>query len=99
MAGILLVALALLQGCLLYFAGSNDTIWLLYIAGGYALFLIAGVLAPFGGGAAVVTLISLIVIGALLPQRAIPPIKKRYVDLVPFLSKYPPTPHPTDPNT
>ena len=63
---IMLLVLALLQGGLLYFAGSNDTLWMLYIAGGYALFILAGVFAAFGPGAGLLTLAALLVLGVLL---------------------------------
>jgi len=86
--GILLLALAILQGTLLYFAGSNDTIWLLYIAGGYALFLLAGVFAAFGVVASLVTLGLLLVLGAFLARRGIHPTKEGYVDLVELFGKY-----------
>ena len=45
---VLLLALMILQGTLLYFAGSNDTILTLDIVGGYALFIVVGVFAAFG---------------------------------------------------
>jgi len=50
-----LLALVILQGTFLYFAGSNDTLLTLYIAGGYTLFIVAGIFAAFGGIPAVIT--------------------------------------------
>jgi hypothetical protein len=86
--GILLLALTILQGSLLYFAGANDTLWLLYIAGGYALFLLGGVFAAFGVVASLVTLGLLLVLGGFLTRRGIYPTKEGYVDLVELFGKY-----------
>lgn len=92
--GILLLALALLQGVLLYFAGSNDGLWLLYIFCGYALFLISGAFAVFGIPGALVTLAILLLIGGFMAQRGIRPTPEGYVDIVESLGKYSHTLYP-----
>lgn len=92
--GILLLALMILQGTLLYFAGSNDTLWMLYIAAGYALFIVSGVFALFGPIAALITLALLLLVGAVLAQRGIRPTKEGYVDLVESFGKYTHTLYP-----
>lgn len=86
--GILLLAVAILQGMLLYFAGSNDTLWILYITAGYALFILCGVLAAFGVGAMVVTLVIFLLLGGILAQRCIHPTRVGYVDIVESAGKY-----------
>lgn len=86
--GILLLALTILQGTLLYFAGSNDTLWMLYIACGYALFIATGVFAVFGPGTALITLGALVALGLLLAQRGIRPTREGHVDLVESFGKY-----------
>jgi len=91
---ITLLALAIFQGTLLYFAGSNDTLWLLYIALGYALLIIGGVLAALGFGPALLTLVGLLVIGAVLARRAMRITKEGYVDTVESFGKYSHTLHP-----
>ena len=92
--GILLLALTILQGTLLYFAGSNDTLWMVYIACGYALFIVAGVFAVFGPMTALVTLGVLILLGFILAQRGIRPTREGYVDLVESFGKYTHTLYP-----
>ncbi|HEX4715244.1 MAG TPA: SPFH domain-containing protein [Ktedonobacteraceae bacterium] len=92
--GILLLALMILQGTLLYFAGSNDTLWLLYIALGYALFIIGGVFGVLGPMAALITLGVLVLLGLILAQRSIHPTKEGHVDLVESFGKYTHTLYP-----
>jgi hypothetical protein len=92
--GMLLLALTILQGTLLYFAGSNDTLWMLYIACGYALFIVAGVFAAFGPTTALVALGVLILLGFILAQRGIRPTKEGHVDLVESFGKYTHTLYP-----
>lgn len=92
--GMLLLALTILQGTLLYFAGSNDTLWLLSIMCGYALFIVAGVFAVFGITTALVSLGILVVLGAVLMQRGIRPTKEGHVDIVESFGKYAHTLYP-----
>lgn len=92
--GILLLALTIFQGTLLYFAGSNDTLWLLYIALGYMLFILSGVFALFGPLAVLIALGFFILLGLVLAQRCIHPTKEGYVDLVEAFGKYTHTLYP-----
>jgi len=92
--GMLLLALTILQGTLLYFAGSNDTLWMLYIVCGYALFIVAGVFAVFGPTAVLLALGVLILLGFILAQRGIRPTKEGHVDLVESFGKYTHTLYP-----
>src|SRR5256885_13639940 len=45
---LVLIALAVVQGMLLYYAGSNNIYWSLGIVGGFLLFLLVGCFAVFG---------------------------------------------------
>ncbi|HEV2580574.1 MAG TPA: hypothetical protein VGT44_06940, partial [Ktedonobacteraceae bacterium] len=45
---IILLALVVIQGTFLYYAGNNDTLWTLSIVGGYLLFLLVGAFVFFG---------------------------------------------------
>ncbi len=92
--GIMLLALAILQGMLLYVAGSNDTIWMLYIALGYALLILAGVLAALGVIPALLTLVALILLAVYLGRRSIHPTREGHVDLVMSFEKYSHTLYP-----
>ena len=85
---ILLLVLMLIQGTLLYFAGSNDTLLTLYIVGGYALFIIAGVFAAFGTMPALFTFVILIIAGLLLARRGIHPTREGHVDIITSFGKY-----------
>lgn len=85
---ILLLALMVLQGTLLYFAGSNDTLLTLYIVGGYTLFIVAGVFAAFGVVPALLTFGVLLVAGALLARRGIHQTREGHVDIVTSFGKY-----------
>src|SRR5436305_2918089 len=68
---VLLIALVIMQGTLLYYAGSNDTYWTLFVIIGVALFLVVGTLAIFGFVAALILLIILLIVGSLLARRSI----------------------------
>lgn len=92
--GLLLLALMILQGTLLYFAGSNDTLWMLYIACGYALFIVGGVFALLGSTAALIALALLLLLGFVLARRGIHPTKEGFVDLVEAFGKYTHTLYP-----
>lgn len=85
---ILLLAITILQSTLLYFAGSNDTLLTLYILGGYALFILAGVFAAFGPLAALIALAVLLLLGIILARRGIHPTREGYVDIVISYGKY-----------
>ncbi len=91
---ILLAALAILQGTLLYFAGDNDTFWLLSTVGGYALFVILGIGAAFGVSAAIFTLLALGLLGFIPMRRGIHPTRRGYVDIVESFGKYTHTLYP-----
>src|SRR5579885_131205 len=92
--GMLLLALTILQGTLLYFAGSNATLWMLYIVCGYALFIVARVLQVFGRTGVLLALGVLILLGFILAQRGIRPTKEGHVDLVESFGKYTHTLYP-----
>jgi regulator of protease activity HflC (stomatin/prohibitin superfamily) len=85
---ILLLALVIMQGTLLYYAGSNDTYWTLFVIIGYALFLVVGTLAIFGFGASLILLILLLFIGTLLARRSLHQVPEGYVDIVMMYGKY-----------
>lgn len=85
---ILLLALMILQGTLLYFAGSNDTLLTLAIVGGGVLFVAAGVFAAFGPLPALLTLGILLLAGLLLARRGMRITRMGYVDIVTSFGKY-----------
>lgn len=91
---ILLAALAILQGTLLYFAGDNDTFWLLSTVGGYALFITLGIGAAFGLSAAIFTLLALVLLGFIPIRHGIHPTRRGHVDIVESFGKYTHTLYP-----
>ena len=92
--GLLLAALAILQGTLLYFAGDNDTFWLLSTVGGYALFVTLGIGAAFGLSPAIFTLVALVLLGFIPMRRGIHPTREGNVDIVESFGKYTHTLYP-----
>jgi chromate transport protein ChrA len=91
---VLLIAIVIMQGTLLYYAGSNDTYWTLFVIIGYALFLVVGTLAIFGSVPALILLIALLTIGTLLARRAIVQVPEGNVDIVKMYGKYARTLYP-----
>jgi hypothetical protein len=85
---IVLLALVVIQGTALYYAGSNDSLWTLFTVLGYALFLLVGAYALFGTGGALLLFIVLLVLGLLLGGRAIRQVPEGHVDLVFSFSAY-----------
>jgi len=85
---IVLLALVVMQGTALYYAGSNDNLWTLYTILGYALFLLVGAFALFGAGGALLLFIILLIGGMLLGGRAIRQVPEGYADLVFSFSAY-----------
>ena len=91
---ILLIALAVMQGTLLYYAGSNDAYWILWLIIGYALFVIVGTMFIFGLVAGLILLIVLLFIGTLLGSRSIRQVPAGYVDIVLMSGRYARTLYP-----
>ncbi|HEY6541793.1 MAG TPA: SPFH domain-containing protein, partial [Ktedonobacteraceae bacterium] len=85
---IVLLALVVMQGTALYYAGSNDNLWTLYTILGYALFLLVGAFALFGTGGALLLFIILLLVGTLLGGRAMRQVPEGYADLVFSFSAY-----------
>lgn len=91
---VLLIALAVMQGTLLYYAGSNDTYWILWLIIGYALFVVVGTLFIFGWPTGVILLIVLLFIGTFMGRRSIRQVPEGYVDIVLMSGKYARTLYP-----
>ena len=85
---IILLALVVIQGTCLYYAGSNDTLWTLYTISGYVLFLLVGAYALFGLGGSLFLLAIIIVVSAILGRRAIQQVPEGHVDIVLAFGRY-----------
>ncbi len=79
---IVLLALVVIQGTALYYAGSNDSLWTLYTVLGYAAFLLVGAFSLFGMGGALLLFVILLLIGIIVGGRAIRQVPEGHVDLV-----------------
>ncbi len=90
----LLLALGVIQGTLLYYINnsknqaSKETYWNLTVIIGYALFLVFGTLAIFGFGASVLLLLLLLLVGVLVARRSIRQVPEGSIDIVKMFGKY-----------
>jgi len=90
----LLLALGVMQGTLLYYINksndqtSKETYWNLTVIIGYALFLLFGTLAIFGFGASVFLLILLLLVGAVVARRSLHQVPEGSIDIVNRFGKY-----------
>ena len=82
MLAIVLLALVVIQGTALYYAGSNDSLWTLYTVLGYAVFLLVGAFALFGMGGALLLFVILLLVSIIVGGRAIRQVPEGHVDLV-----------------
>lgn len=91
---LILLALAIVQGTMLYYAGSNPVFWSLGVGGGFFLFLLAACFTVFGPIPAVIFLVTVLIacfIGARLYMR---PVPEGTVDIVYTFGKYTRTLYP-----
>jgi regulator of protease activity HflC (stomatin/prohibitin superfamily) len=86
--GLILLALAFLQGTLLYVASTHTTFWLSSLVLGYLALIVVGVLAAWGVGAALLVLVLLLVVVALLARRSFHVTPGGHVDLVEAFGTY-----------
>ncbi|HEX7736587.1 MAG TPA: SPFH domain-containing protein [Ktedonobacteraceae bacterium] len=84
----LLLVLMIVEGLLLSFAGSNDTLMTLYVVGGSIVFIGAGVFAGFGFMPALITFGVLVVVALLLARRGLRQTRVGHVDIVTSFGKY-----------
>ncbi len=86
--GIIIIALAILQGMGLYYAGSNNGYWILTIAGGFCLFLLVGCFTLFGSLPSVILLLILLALGILGIRTSLRPVTEGTVGIVTSSGKY-----------
>ena len=86
--GIILLALVVIQGTCLYYAGANDTLWTIYNIGGYILFVLVGAYALFGLGFTIFLFIVILIVGAIMGGRAIRQVPEGHVDIVLAFGRY-----------
>lgn len=86
--GIIIIALSILQGMVLYYAGSNNVYWLMGTVGGFFLFLLVGCFTIFGPLAAVILLLVLAVVSILGIRTSMRSVKEGTVAIVSFSGRY-----------
>lgn len=85
---LVLIALAVLQGMLLYYAGSNNIYWTLAVIGGFILFLLVGCFALFGPIVTAILFAVLVIAGIVVIRLYMYPVPEGYVDIVYSFGKY-----------
>jgi hypothetical protein len=86
--GLVLLAFAVGQGIMLYYAGANDVLWSLGMICGFSLFLLTGCFAIFGPTPTLILLAVLVVVGFLLIRLYIRPTPEGRVDIVEAFGKH-----------
>ncbi len=80
--GLVIIAIVILQGMVLYYAGMNNVYWSLSIVGGFFLFLMIGCFALFGPFPALALLVVLLIASMIATRFATHPIPEGSVDIV-----------------
>lgn len=86
--GIFLLALVVIQGVSLYYAGANDGLWLLFTILGYVAFLLLGAFALFGALGLVIALLIILALGTVFGSRSVRQVPEGYVDIALQFGKY-----------
>jgi len=86
--GLVIIALAILQGMGLYYAGSNNVYWTMGIVGGFFLFLLIGCFTAFGSLVALVLLLVLLALSVLGVRTYMRSVKEGTVVIVSAAGKY-----------
>ncbi|MBX5450042.1 SPFH domain-containing protein [Thermogemmatispora sp.] len=87
-AALILLAIAILHGVMLYYAADNAVLWSLALACGVALFLVAGSFALFGPLVSLILLILVVVVGVAILRYLLHPVPEGYVDIVFAFGQY-----------
>lgn len=85
---LVLLVLAAVQGTLMYYGGSNDGLWSIYIVSGFCLFLLVGTFAIFGVLPSLLLLVVLVVVGIFFARRCVRTTPEGDVDIVQSFGKY-----------
>src|SRR5207249_5149043 len=85
---LILIALAVLQGMVLYYAGANNVFWTLGVLIGFFLFLLVGCFVIFGPLSTGILLAVLIILGIIAGRLCMRPVPEGTVDIVYAFGKY-----------
>jgi len=86
--GLVIIAAMILQGMMLYYAGTNNVYWTLNIVGGFFLFLLVGCFTLFGPIPTLILLIVLLIASIIAARFATHPVVEGSVDIVYSFGKY-----------
>jgi SPFH domain / Band 7 family len=85
---IVIVAAAVAQGMAVYYAGSENGLWILATAAGFCLFLLIDIFAIFGLVPALLMFFIFVALFVVLVRLYLRPVAEGYVDIVSSLGKY-----------
>lgn len=86
--GLIIIALSILQGMVLYYAGSNNVYWMMSTVGGFALFLLVGCFTILGPLPSVILLLVLVTVSILGMRTSRRSVKEGTVAIVSFSGRY-----------
>lgn len=86
--GLVIVAVMILQGMMLFYAGANNVYWTLGIVGGFFLFLLVGCFVLFGPFSTLVLLVVLLIVSVIAARFSMHPVVEGSVDIVYAFGKY-----------
>src|SRR5437667_1774295 len=86
--GLVIIAVMILQGMMLYYAGTNNVYWTLGIVGGFFLFLLVGCFAVFGPLPTAILFVVLLIVSAVAARLYMRPIPEGSVGIVYSFGKY-----------
>lgn len=90
----IIVAVTIMQGIAVYYAGDNNGFWALATIGGFFIFLLIGGFTIFGLTAGFILLVLILAAIVVLARLYIHPVPEGYVDIVYAFSKYTRTLYP-----
>lgn len=85
---LVIIAITIAQGVAVYYAGANQTLWVLATLGGFFFFLLIGCFSIFGLVSGLVLLLAIIAIAVALARLCVHPVAPDYVDIVFSFGKY-----------
>jgi hypothetical protein len=91
---IIIILVAVAQAVGVYYAGSDNQLWILATIGGFFLFILVGCFAIFGPVATLVLLLILLIVSFVLMRLYVHPVSEGYVDIVYAFGKYSRTLYP-----
>jgi len=86
--GLVIIAAMILQGTMLYYAGTNNAYWTLGLVGGFFLFLLVGCFTLFGPAPTLGLLIVLLIASIVAARFATHPVVEGSVDIIYSFGKY-----------